>query len=362
VTTSDPLTLSTSVLLVDEQGKVQESLHPLQSSTVTRDRTQAIRGSCDLYFADPTGSLSSSLLAPTSESGNLIVVTQGIGGVTPSLLGTYAIQTSLSKDLGDDRKVEVTGQDRSWLIARQTLLAAYSVVPGQGWAYSIQQLLNTYLSGLSYALFENILFSTPSVVINAGSEPWTAAATQWAPACGAELYFTVEDTPALTTLVDPRTLTPSWTFAEGVGCQFVESDHSWSDNDIPNYFVVDGTAPGSVPVGGIAQDLNPNSPTWVGGSYGVIPDYVQNTLVTSASMAQAAANYLLYLGLGAGEPMVLYTYPVPGVDAGQTAYVTRAAQSLNDAMMAIDTVQHALYPGDQTQITGRRIWPWPTGI
>jgi hypothetical protein len=360
LTTTTPLVLSTSVTVVNSTGTLVESLNPLQGSTVTADRTQAIRRSADLYFADPTGSLSSDLLAPTSQSGNFLVVSQGIGGATPSALGTFAIQTSLSKDFGSDRKVEVTCQDLSWLIARQTSLTAYNVAAGEGWSFAIQALLNSFLPGLSYAEFDNVPFVTPVVVINAGNERWTAAATQWAPAIGEELYFTALNNPALTAVPDPRTQPVNWVFSEGNGCIFSESDHSFSDNNIPNDFVVDGTSPGYTPTTGRAYDANPNSLTWVGGSYGDIPSYTQNTLITTEDQAQAAANYQLFLALGSGEPVVLYTYPCPPVDAGQMALVTRAAQGLDSAMVVIDTVKHALYPGDTTLITGRRIWPWPT--
>jgi hypothetical protein len=344
--------------MFDRYGNLAQTLNILQGSTFTDDRTQANRRSCDMTVADPTGALSpsnaQSLLATGATSGYTILVVAG-----GWQLGKLIVQVGDSKDTGATREVEITGQDESWLATRIALDSAWAVSAGTYWSWAFADLLTYWIPDADLSNFANITWPTPAIAFNPGDEPWTKMATEWAPAVGVELYQGSDAKYYLQMPPDPRTQEIDWYFTEGVNCTMTEVEHTFTDADVPNVYQRDGVGPGNSVVTFTALDDNPASSSYVG-TFGYILDYTQDTLIASQAQAQADATCALYLGLGADEPVIVTCTPPAGwgVRSGQMIQVTRQAAGLDAAMVAVDTIVHAFFPGDTTTITGRRITGW----
>lgn len=380
--------MSAVVTVIDTLGNLVATLDPLEGSSVAFDRAQNKRRSADLTFEDPTGALvpttATSLLAPSHLSGHYLkVVADG------TCMGTYAINGTATADTGSDRSVHVTAYDRSWLIGRSTLKAAYGVSAGTAWAAAIQALLNSVLPGLSFAAWPNPGFLAPAVVLSpGGNSPWAEAQGNWAVSIGAELYWSrglasqvLDDAPQLLTVTDPRSAARVWSFTDAAGAAggtltevassmlgdtsgaTLSASVSATTGGVPNYFIRDGqlgpaVAASALPVTAAAFDSNPASPSFVGGPSGEIVDYAQNTLITSAAQAQAVASAALYLSLGAAAPISLRVVPNAtsrALDVGQVGTVTRSKAGLSGAVVVIDSVHHQLGVTSATQLSGRRV-------
>lgn len=356
---------ATLVQVVDGHGNVLKALTPVSGSSITVDRHQPVRRSLSgLSLQDPTGSLTpklaASLLAPSIGSGHFLRISRGVtypGGATELLkLGTFAItgQPKVS-DTGSGLSISLPGADRSALIARNKLSAPFVVLSGQYVHTAIYSLLQVAYPGLGYSGFVTLPYTLPAVTVSPGSDPW-ATARQWAQAAGAELYFSVDDRPILAPITDPRLTVSSWTYAEGSGCQMTEVDRSFGDA-APNDIVRDAGGPTTGLVRGQAQDVNPNSRSFVGGAWGDVQDYQQNTLLTSKAMAQACANGVFYLGLNADDAFELKITPNPLLLEGDSVTVTRARAGLSAASGIIDSFQMPLDADQLEEVAGRIVTP-----
>lgn len=390
-----PHTTTIGVSIVDAYGNVLVGANALPGvsvtslghpssglqSVVTVDRTQVQRRALSLYLQDANGSLASgTLLQPTKISGHYVLITAGIAGSASSWavsdtfsLGKFAITTPavIDNPATYGRQLQVMGADRSTLISRNTLQTTYPVVAGALWSPTFQALLNFLYPGLSYANFANILFTTPTISLASGDDAWSDAATQWAPACGCELYFNegstsslLDDAPVLALLTDPRLATSVWNYIEGVGNTAIQYQRSQSDR-VPNTWIRDGASTSiTVPVRGTAYDANPSSPFWAGSpTYGVVESYLQDNLIGGQAQAQAEANGAMYLGLGAGDVITLLAIPNYALQINDVITVTRADAGLDATPMVIDSIAFPLQvDGGQNAmmtITGRRVWPFP---
>jgi hypothetical protein len=348
---------STLVDVFDQYGNLAATLNVLQGSTVTDDRTQAVRRQASLKVADPTGALSpssgTSLLSTGSTSGNVIKVSSY--GVP---LGTFVSKLSATEDSGAQRTVSLTGQDLSWLISRPQIDTAWVVGAGTSWGSVFADFIDEYQPTADLSNLANIGWPSPAITVNPGEQPWSAMATQWAPAVGYELFYGPDNKVYLSLVPDPRTQLPVATLSEGPDCIFTTVDHSFTDDSCPNVFQRDGVGPANNVVSSVALDDNPASSTYVGSGYGYVKDYRQDTLVYSQAQADNAAQCALFLGLGANQPVVLDLVPGPqtvALKVSQMVVVTRAKAGLNAARVVIDTIAHSFYPGDTTLVTGRAV-------
>lgn len=364
--------------VLDSYGDQLAVLDILPGSTVTDDRTQANRRSCDLKIADPNAvlapSLSTDMLATGATSGNVIRISQG-----GNKLGTFVVQVSDTKDSGDQRTVELTGYDRSWLTTRLQIPVAWVVGAGTPWTQAFVDLMMAYYplpgalgrQNLNYltiaggtpnlAGLDNLTWPTPAITLNPGDEPWTDMATQWAPAVGRELYYGPDDVCYLKPVPDPRFQNPSWQFTEGDDCHMTAVEHQFDDNAAPNVFQRDGVGPGNSVISATYADENPWSSSYIGGGYGCMLNYEQNTLIASQGQCDSAAQCAFFLGLGANEPVTITCIPNPALQVGQLVWVTRVPAGLGaygTAPVVMDTIVHAFYPGETTQVSGRLVRPY----
>jgi hypothetical protein len=133
---------------------------------------------------------------------------------------------------------------------------------------------------------------------------------------GAEVFakpdgrFQIRNVP---TLNDPA----SWTVNEGAHGTLVTAGRTVSREGVYNVVVtIVERANGDPPIRYVAEDLNPASPTYVGGVFGRVPRFLRNPLVTTPEQAQIAGTALLARSIGATRTRNITCIPNPAAEAG----------------------------------------------
>lgn len=344
-------------------GTLVQTLSVDPGSTVTVDRTAAIRRHCALTLTDIDGTLTptgaSDLLTPY---GNEVRLYRGItypnGNQELVRLGVFGIEESDVDDRQNDLVLTVTGMDRARSIQRTTFTDTYSVAPAQNLSAAIQALLNSLSLGfsLTYAVTPTSAVTPGSpTVCKAGDDPWKAA-TDLAKAAGYELWFDVSGVCTMQPVQDPITSPVTWAYDEGPNNITIALKRKLTRATAANYVIRDGQSSGhAAPVRGVAADVNPASQTYIGGSYGTVVDYKASALYANQAQAQAAASADLLLNLGSVESLSISAIPKPDHDAGDVIEVTRARSKLSSAYYVLDSFTMGMDPSALLQAQARRV-------
>lgn len=134
-----------------------------------------------------------------------------------------------------------------------------------------------------------------------GVRTWDAEADRWAAvqelatAVGAEAYADADGIFIVEELPDLLTAPVAWEVAAGEGGALIAVNRGWSRQGIYNVVVANGenTEENTPPVTATAEDDDPTSPTWVDGPFGRVPMFHSSPTLTTATLAQGAANKLL---------------------------------------------------------------------
>ncbi len=317
------------------------------------------------------------------------VGTPGIATVTQWVpLGLYTIMGSAVDDTVVDCTVTLTLSDRSAAIAQRTFLQPYNFPAASGnFVDEIVTLLNSVwnetggVAPLNYNIVPTDAV-VPVASYNQGSNPWQAA-LDMASVVGYELYFDAHGVVTGRPIPNPFTQAITWNFTDdqvavygsgGTGSTAllgspysrpaavqVQMTRQGIYNDIivqgtgsantAAYTGPGGTAAGS-PILAQAQDTNPGSPTYISGGLGNIPNFVSSSLITDAG-AQNMANNDLQVALSSSWTVTLQIPPNPILDIDDVVLVTRPRVGLNNALVVIDTITHAIRYADLTSFTGR---------
>jgi hypothetical protein len=335
-----------------------------------------------------------SLLAPF---GNEIFVEEGItatgdvADVTWTSLGLYAIATSTADDTSIDLVFTLTLYDRSWTIAQRTFKQPYNF-PATASGNFVDEIV-ALLTGVwgqqqgVQPLVFHIVPTTqtvPTASYEQGSDPWQAA-LDMAAACGYELYFDINGQVMGKPIPNPMTQPVIWNFTDdltsilgyggtGSGALFgspystpVECSVQMTRDGIFNDIIIQGTGDANAatyngdgietsapPALAEAADTNPQSPTYIGGAMGDVPDFISTSL-TSAPGAVAMANEELAVTLSSSWTVTLAIPPNTLFDVDQVCSVTRPRLGLNNILMVLDTITDVLHYSDTCALTGRVI-------
>lgn len=392
-------------------GGANSLIVPVSVVSITADRNSEIRRSGSITAElTPTDTLwptsPSSSLAPF---GNEIFIEIGIGTADSSAppqpgipaggvsvaqwmpLGLYDIATTTLDDTTVDVVLTLDVYDRSWTISQRQFLATYNfpATPSGNFVAEIEYLLNQVWGAAADAppLTYNIVptaLTVPTASYNQGSDPWQAA-LDMATSVGYELYFDVTGAVVGHPIPNPTTQPVVWNFTnsdiavygEGgslggggsstllgsvystpVGIQ-VQMTRDGIYNDIfitgtgtPNAtYSTTGTA---APVIGEAADTNPNSPTYVNGPMGNIPEFVSTNLVSTSAQALTMAQNDLQAALSSAWTVTLTCNENPMFDIDDVVTVTDPNVGFtNPVTMVIDTISHVANYADTMSITGR---------
>lgn len=386
---------------VYRQGVATRFVVPVSSATFLVTRNAQVRRSGSLTavipsYIPPTPLLPnnpSSVLAPF---GNEIKVRTRILSVTTQKLttkwvplGLYQIATTTVDDTNTDLSVTLELYDRSWLIAQRLWKAPYNVPAVTGnFVTEIQHLIKTVWWTTPPLKFQitPTTQKVPKATFTAGSNPWTAA-QQLAAAVGYELFFNATGVVVGYPVPTPQNLPVVWNFASTPDLVFGSGTGTGSTalfgsaystptevrvqmtrTAIYNDIIVTGTstqvATGATtttgnaytntqPVLGEAETLNPNSPMYVKGPVGDIPEFVSSNFITKSTQAVLAANTYLKQSLSDAWQVYLTCAPNPIFDIDDVITITRPRLGLTNVRVVIDTISHKLTYATLTEITGR---------
>lgn len=379
--------LTEARMTVYSNGQSTQIVVPISAASVTVDRNSNQRrsGSVTVELLPdvppspfmPTSP--SSLLAPF---GNEVFIEYGLivaGGQTDyAPLGLFAIATTDVTDSGIDLVVTMDIYDRSWVISQRKFLEPYNfpATESGNFVAEIQALLNqvwgeaTNAPPLAYNIAPTSA-TVPSASYNQGSDPWQAA-LDMANAVGYELFFDVHGVVTGYPVPNPSTQPVVWQFVENSLSVYgnansnvvgstpyvtpISIQSTFTRDRIYNDFIMVGSGSYvNAPVLGEAKDTNPNSPTYVNGPMGDIPDFVQSNFVSASEQAEQAAQTMLAQSLANAWQITVTAVPNPLFDIDDVVTVTDSRLGFDQQRMVIDTITHTVRYDDALSVTGRAV-------
>lgn len=268
------------------------------TGSVTVDSDAKVQRSCAIGLVDPTGDL-----IPDSfddwlyPGGNEIKLYRGFrfqdGTEEYVPQGVFRVSKPRFLDRRDRIEISLSGYDRAKTIERARFEAPYVVSGGTNYVTAMKDLITNRMPGLSYAKFMTTTENTPNpfLLFEAQSDPMEAI-HKMALAIGAEFLFDVDGDPVLQPVPDPYTLQAVATYERGEYSILEEVDRELDEEIAYSVFVVTGEDTSeSPPIRAIAEDTDPNSPTYVV-RYGRVPVFMVSGFIRTQAQADAAANAL----------------------------------------------------------------------
>ena len=344
----------------------------LSAGSVVVDAENNVRRTANVTFlTDPNSTLVpatySSILSPMS--GNEIWLYRGIQYPNPIQLldgnvsnqefvplGVFRILDMDAKQTNDGVDVTLKGDDRSNWISRNTWQAPYQLTAGAELSVALRSMLTFLYPACQFNFtptpytISNIVFGTTK-----GGDPW-ADAVNLANLCGQDLYFDAYGYCVLKPLPNLSSAVPITTQIQGTqGFTIVDATRSSSNKDVFNNVILDvQPADGTAPYKIIAADLNPSSPTWIGGNFGTVTKIIQTSVPTSKAQAVANAQALLNQYIGSQDTHTYSMVCDPSLDAYDVLQVLIPGLSTNSNLI-IDSLSIPLGLTDTETIVCRTI-------
>ena len=315
---------------------------PLETGSVTMNRTAAVRRSCNLTLT-PVGATSldlswqDNLAAAGNEVRPWWQITYSDGSTDEVPLGTFTIVETAYADSGIDLTVKVNGYDRSWLMQQNKLMAPYTVQAGMPVELAIQDLIASNWTGdtLSFNITPSG-HSTPAVpsVVRPGKTVWSQALTL-AASIGYELFIDPLGTVTGWPVPDSTAQAPVATLTALSRSGLKTATAKSTRKGVYSAFGVIGSGSVSqlnkagtkmisktVPIYASAYDTNPASPTYYLGAFGTVAQTIRSTMVSTQAQAQAVAAGYLANQQGAMTGATFGIIPLPLLDAYDVVSVT----------------------------------------
>jgi hypothetical protein len=264
-------------------------------------------------------------------SGGTTGGSSGGGGGGDGVTGTGGGNT------GGGLSIQISGVDLSRSISRNSWEDVYFVPAGTNYATAIQEIIEDRMPGTSYN-FASTEHTTPKLIfgMSMDSDPWQDA-QDLATAIGMELFFDAQGVCTLRDVPDPGTGQSVWTFSDGMNPTIASVTRSLTDQTVYNYITAYGeSVDNAVPVSAVSFDDNPNSPTYYLGSYGKVPTSFTSPEIVTVEQAQAAADALLNLSIGAAENVELSVVPNPALEPGDVVTLTIGNVKVSGTFMIND--------------------------
>jgi hypothetical protein len=391
---------------------------------ITLTKGQDQRGQCSLTLATPDGSLVPTTgTSPLTPWGNEIRIFSGLSypdGTTEYVpMGCYRINQVEIIEANGAIQITVNGYDRSRNVSRNvvqylwpsgSLQATYISLTAAGpltWPQMIQTALQDRWSNITFndtwqnwIAQENNQVDTVFLANGAlpgpfseGSDIWDEM-RQYAQAAGCDMWFdrvgecVLKSDPVLT-FFSALPPSPVVTFVEGVNAQFDQLQRNLDDATAFNRVVIYGAgdilgvslssyvyfgsidATTGVSTGILADDNDPNSPTYIGtvdmnpanltygqvispGPYGVVSNIVTNNLLTSQNQVNNFATLTIRQNIGSGENVIINSMLTdPRIEVDDCVTVTRDRDGLIDVAYLVQSVTIPLSMKSAMQMTLR---------
>lgn len=349
--------------LVTPNGQSQRLT--ITAGSVTIDQTASVRRTCSLTALDPTGTLtplsSTSPLAPYGSELKLyrgVKYTSGqLSGTTEVVpLGTYRISdASTQETVSGVAGVKIQAYDLSRTISRDAFTEPYTISSGTNLVDAIKALVSRTVPGVVFDAFSSSATMSADTTYDSSTNPWTVIG-DLATAAACEAFFTATNSFRIAPPIDIDHLpAPAYSYVKGETCTMEELDVDFTDEPGYNGVIVIGQSTGTdtAPVRSVVWDDTPSSPTYYLGSYGKVPQIIDNSNVSAQSDADAAAKAALNLVLGFISQLTVTATVNPALDVDDVIQVTSAESGVN-ATYAIQAVSIPLDGATSMSITLRQ--------
>ena len=270
----------------------------------------------------------SSLLSPIS--GNEIWVYRGIQySNTITLLdgtvsnqeyvrvGTFRITFFKANESNDGISMSLTGDDRSNYISRNTWQVPYQMASGSELSVALKTMISFLYPACQFN-FTATGFTIGTIIYGTtvGGDPW-ADAVRLANLCGQDLYFDANGICVLKPLPQLANSVPNAVQIQGSkGFTITDAERALDNKNVFNNVILDvQPTDGSNPYRVAASDQNPQSPTYIGGNFGIVTKNVTTSVPTTKAQAYAVAVALLNQNIGAQDAHTYAMVCNPSLDA-----------------------------------------------
>lgn len=306
-----------------DELKVDGGVVDLDANAATRGQLQTTIGGEDWVPKLPGD--------PLAPYGNEIQVWRGLkypeGDTEMVSLGIFGIEEADVDDEGVT--TSITAYDRSMRISRSKFQDPYQVTSGTPIGEAIVNVGLSRWAEMPYneAAFDALTTTMPLVTAAEGEDPWEFM-LGFATALGRVLYF---DGDGILD-IKPYTVTDAVAeLREGQGGVLVKANRNWSRTDTFNIVIATGENSESGAVyRGVAQDMDPTSPTNVGGPFGPVPEFYSSPHIQSDAQAQDAAQSKLDQELGTLANVSFGIAPNPALEPDDSVWIQRERVGINE--------------------------------
>lgn len=374
-----------------------KTMHIIDGS-ITHDKQSSTRMRLtNLTIVDPTFALvpndASSVFSPF---GNEIIVYKGIvfsDGTTESVpMGRFRITRVETAERDGAATIVINGYDRAWIVGSrvftyywpQTINPDLTVTP---WPFQPtnnprNDFYTDYVRAMLLYAYPEVTFDADAATwqnrqgsaitidpnvnssfqMNPGDSPWERSYSLLQ-SVGIGLYFdrtgiaTARRDPAYTYMSAATPPTSVATYIDGVSSTFTDASRSLDTEKSFNRILVTGQGTGvSGPLWSVvADDTDPNSPTWVNGPFGIRAKIVNNQWAVTQDQVNDYAQLLLRTSLGAQRSVTFDGVSNPALDIDDVVTINRQRIGLTNQQFVLDSITFPLKPGGSMSARLREI-------
>lgn len=323
-------------------GTVINTITTVTDGTVTLDAAASVRGRMDLTIIDDGshGLIPTAVDDPLAPYGNEVKVYRGVrfprGLIELVPLIVARIDTPRVSEEGGMPTITISGQDRSARIIDARFEEPYEVAAGTNLITAITDVIEAVYPDVVTDFIQTAA-TTGTVIAEAQADRWEFAG-KLALAAGMRLYF---DGDGVLRLAPEVTTGPAVAdLVEGDGGVLVSAAREWTREAVRNVIVATGenTGDASASVRGVAEDLDPDSPTYVHGPFGRVVGFFSSPILTTNDQCVQAAQTILARSTGTTQRLDLGSLVLPYLEPGDVVNVARQRIGIVNERHILDSV------------------------
>lgn len=324
---------------------------PILTGDVTTDMTADVQSTLDLSTVYPWPSRPAD---PGTPYGQEIYVERGIeyGTGTQELVGLgYFRIDKVEQQSVPDGAIKITASDRMAMVrdARNTAPVQFGSGASVGSVidYVVGQAVPGLVTVYDFSAYTTLLGSDHVL-----DEDRLGFVQDLLAAYGKYGYFDYAGRFQVKSVPDLTKLSPVWEINSGADGVLVSMQRTISREAVYNIVVARGEPVGELsPVQAVVSDDDPNSPTWVGGPFGLVPTVYSSAFMTTVDQCERAAVAKLAKVTGLPYAVSLGSVPNPALEGWDVVAVSYPG---NSEVHVIDRITYGLAPGDSMGIDTRK--------
>lgn len=336
---------------VDPLGRL-----PVISGDVTTDMTADVQSTLDLTTAYPWPKNPTD---PGTPYGQEIYVERGVeyGTGTREFVGLgYFRIDKVEQQSVPDGAIKISASDRMAMVrdARNTTPVQFG--SGASVGSVIDYVVGQAVTGL-VTVYDFDAYTTLLGADHVLDEDRLGFIQDLLAAYGKYGYFDYAGRFQVKSVPDLGEVPPVWEINSGARGVLVSMQRAISRDAVYNIVVARGEPVGELPpVQAVVSDDNPASPTWVGGSFGLVPTVYSSAFMTTVDQCRGAAAAKLVKVTGLPYAVSLGTVPNPALEGWDVVTVAYPGDS---EVHIIDRITYGLAPGDSMAIDTRKQYLTP---